>query len=391
MLVGFTPAHIVTLSVLMFLFCIELCYLYGIYDKVSRYAKKAAAGAVSYAPYLPSVSVIVYTHAYDEDAVLKLLPRLLSQRYQRYEIIVVNDGTTEELRNAVSMIEWEHKNVYQTSVPDKVYNVSGKKLGITLGVKASQNDIIVVTEANCVPVSDDWLASIARNFEPGVDVVLGYMRMAQPEGSRRELYHLADRVVFGLRYLAYAVLKRPYMGVGANMAYRKEVFFANKGFSSNLHLHYGDDDLLVNAIANKRNTRVELSPESIVESIHDDNKKAWDELRMRYNFTSKFLRTSSTRVFAFESVLHILLWVVFAAALILSAGHLLAISCAVLLFLLYWVLTWLVFRRAARYLGERCRTWMMPMYHLLRPFYAIYYAMAGKNYHRSNYTWQYLR
>lgn len=383
--------QIVMLSVLMVLFCIEVCYLYLLYNKVSRYESRRKQGDVAYNSAPPFVSVIVYAHAQEADSVLSLLPRLLSQRYPKYEIIVVNDDTTEELRNAVALYECEHKNVYQTSVPEKVYNVSRKKLGITLGVKAAQGDVIVVTEANCMPQSDEWLATLACNFVPGIDVVLGYVRMSEQRGERRWGFHFADRVVFGLRYLAYAVIRRPYMGVGGNMAYRKEIFFANKGFSANLNLHFGDDDLLINEIANRRNTRIEISPESVVECSNDNNSKAWQELRMKYNFTSKFLHTSSKRVFAFESVVHVLLWAVFAATVVLAMHQVVVLLSALLLFLLYWLLTWLVYRRAAKCLGERFFAWMMPVHHVVRPFYSFYYAVVGKSYHKSNYTWQYFR
>lgn len=386
-----TLESLVMLSVLTVLLCIEVCYLYAVYNKVPRYATRCRKGGVAYNSTLPFVSVIVYAHAQDSEALLHLLPRLLSQRYPKYEIIVVNDDTTEELRNAVALYECEYKNVYQTSVPEKVYNVSRKKLGITLGVKAAQGDVIVLTEAHCMPTSDEWLASMARNFVPGIDVVLGYARMAKQAGDRRWGFHFADRVVFGLRYLAYAVIGHPFMGVGANLAYRKETFFANKGFSGNLNLHFGDDDLLVNEIANKRNTRIELSPESIVESSNESNRRSWDELRMKYNFTSKFLHTSSKRVFAFETIVHILLWVTFVATLVMCARRLIVVACALLLFALYWLLTWLVYRRAAKCLGESFHTWLMPFNQLVRPFYSLYYAVVGKSYHKSNYTWQYYR
>ncbi len=388
---NFSTLQIIVFSLLLCLLIIVLLYLYVIYYRVVSYRHKADAGKVGYTTDMPSVSVVVYAHAEEAGRVLDLLPKLLVQKYPEYEVIVVNDGTSEEIQNAVSMYECEHSNVYQTFVPDRVSNVSRKKLGITLGIKASKYDVIVLTDANCVPVSDNWLQSIARNFVPGVDVVLGYTRMANDTVGRKCRFKVFDRMTFALRFLSFAVLHRPYMGMGSNLAYRKEAFFALNGFSSTLNLHFGDDDLLVNEIAHKSNTRIEISPESIVESINEDNCAAWDELRMRYNFTSKYLRTSSKAIFRFETFVHILFWITFAASLAVGYTHLLCVIAALLMMLLYWLFIWRVYLTMSRLLGESCRSGLVPFYYLLRPCYQFYYSMVGKSYNKSNFTWQYLR
>lgn len=388
---NFTPIQIALLALLFALFCIELVYLYFIYHRVAVYARKAMLGKVQYASELPSVSVVVIARDEEGEQVLQLLPHLVSQEYPDYEVIVVNDGTSEVLQNAISLYECDYKNVYQTFVPDTVYNVSRRKLGITLGIKAAKNDVVILTDANCMPQSNRWIYAMARNFVPGVDVVLGYTRMAYNEGEKRGYYQVFDRMIFALRYLAYAVMKRPFMGVGSNLAYRRDTFFANKGFSARLNLHFGDDDLLVNEIARKGNTRIEMSAESIVESHYADKSEAWNEMRMKYNFTSKYLHTSSKGVFAFESVLHILLWIVFAAAVVLSLPNMVGVAFALLIMLIYWLLTWRVYLSAGVLLGERCAVGLVPLFQLVRPWYALYYAIVGRSCNKSNFTWQYLR
>ena len=388
---NFSIVQIVLLALLFFLLCVELLYLYVIYNRVASYTRAASMGKVQYADVLPSVSVVVYAHAEEGERVLQLLPRLVAQEYPCYEVIVVNDGTTEELQKAISLYECDYYNVYQTFVPDKVCNVSRKKLGITLGVKAAKNDVVVITDANCMPQGNEWLKCMARNFVPGVDVVLGYTRMAYDENEKRGYYKVFDRMLLSLRFLAFAVMKHPYMGMGSNLAYRRDSFFANKGFSAHLNLHFGDDDLLVNEIANRKNTRIEVSPESIVESFHYDKSEAWSELRMRYNFTSKYLRTCSKPVFAVEAVLHLLVWLAFAAALVVALPNVLLAIAAVVIMLLYWIFTWRVFLRASRLLGERCAVGLVPLFYLVRPCYSLYYSIVGKSYNKSNFTWQYLR
>ena len=396
---GFTPIQVVALLLLLLLFIIELLYLFAIYNPVPRYVRRALDARVGYATVLPSVSVVVYAHAEEAEDLPRLLPALLAQKYPQFEVIVVNDGVSFEVQNAIALYECEYDNVYQTGIPDTVYNVSRKKLGITLGVKAAKNDVIVLVESNCKPVSDNWLNSIARNFVPGVDVVLGYTRMMDKNGAKQRGFQVFNRVLFAMKYLSFAVMKKPFMGVGSNLAYRKEVFFANKGFSSKLNLHYGDDDLLVNEIANGRNTRIEVSPDSIVESFHDDVREAWSELRMRYSFTSKYLRTSSRAVFAFETVSYMLLWAVLIAAVALllpqaiagTLSYIIALGVVFVMALILWLLEWCVYRSVGRMLGESLKPALAPLYLLVRPFFALYYSMRDKRSKKSNFTWQHLR
>ncbi|MBR4070583.1 MAG: glycosyltransferase [Bacteroidaceae bacterium] len=361
--------------------------------------RRALASRVVYATALPSVSIVVYAHAEEAEDLPNLLPALLAQKYPQFEVIVVNDGVSFEVQNAIALYECEHDNVYQTGIPDTVYNVSRKKLGITLGIKAAKNDVIVLTESNCKPVSDNWLSSIARNFVPGVDVVLGYTRMMDKSGAKQSGFQVFNRALFAMKYFSFAIMKKPYMGVGSNLAYRKEVFFANKGFSSKLNLHFGDDDLLVNEIANGRNTRIEVSPDSIVESFHEDVREAWSELRMRYNFTSKYLRTSSRTIFAIETVAYMLFWAVLIAAVAMllpqafvgTLSYIIALAIVFVIALLMWLLIWYVYRCVGRMLGESVKPGLAPLYLLVRPIFTFYYSMRDKRSKKSNFTWQHLR
>lgn len=387
----FSPVQVGLLSLLLLLFVLELLYLYVMYNRVYNYARKATAGKVKYSDDLPSVSIIVYAHDEEAASVLELLPLLLKQHYPHYEIIVVNDGAAFEVLNAISLMECEHDNLYLTSVPETVYNVSRKKLGITLGIKAAKGDVVLLTEAHCRPVGQEWIASMVRNFTPDVDVVLGYTRMNKSGARRGVGFYLYDRMIFVLRYMACAVMRRPFMGMSGNMAYRRDTFFANKGFSSTLNLHYGDDDLLINEIADRKNTRIELSDASIVESYYDNNAKAWSEMRMRYGFTARYMRKSPKGLFLLEGVLHYLFWIVVALVIVFSMSNIVACVSAAVIALCYWVLTVVVFHKACRTLGERFMVFLVPLFQLIRPFYALYNRLEARIYNKSNFTWQYLR
>lgn len=386
-----TQVQIALFALLLLLLCVELLYLYLIYNKVPRFVQKVANGGVRYATELPSVSVVVYAHDDKADGLMRLLPRLMSQDYHRYEVIIVTDNITDEVQRFIDNYELEYRNVYHTHVPNTVYNVSRKKLGITLGIKAAKNDVILLTDANCCPVSDNWIGSMAQNFIPGVDVVLGYTHMRTTESRALTFYRAFDCLTFNLRYMAYALMQKTYMGMGSNLAYRKEAFFANKGFSATLQLHFGDDDLLVNELSRKGNTRIEVSNDSFVDSFHENCSEAWDDLRMRYGFTSRYIKSSSKRLFAMETLLHLLWMITWVVTLIVDFGNILSLIISFTAIILYWLLTWHVYRSAQRALGERCAVGLTPIYYMLRPCFSLYYLMKGNKYNKCHYTWQYLR
>ena len=84
------------------------------------------------------VSVIVYADDAPE-RLGNLLTRIFSQRYEgKTEVIVVNDGASPDVADVVKRLSQEHTNLYQTFVPNEAHNLSRRKLGLSLGIKAAR-------------------------------------------------------------------------------------------------------------------------------------------------------------------------------------------------------------------------------------------------------------
>ena len=84
------------------------------------------------------------------------------------------------------------------------------------------------------------------------------------------------------------------------MAYKKNLFFENKGFSSILNIEYGEDNLFINKIATRNNTSVVISPDSMVESNAINQLSTWRTIKGRYLITKKYLKGSGNKVLSFE-------------------------------------------------------------------------------------------
>lgn len=256
---------------------------------------------VRYKPYenplaISDVPVSVIVCARDElDNLKDLIPRLLKQAYARYEIIIVDDrsedGTYEFLLEEKKKSE-KLKVVRVDFVPD---HVQPKKFAITLGVKAAENDLVVLTDADCQPVSIHWLKSMATQFGDEIKFVIGFSYFHREKGLLNRFVRF-ETLQTGLLYLSAALGGNPYMGVGRNLGYRKSFFLSVKGFHNDLKVVGGDDDLLINRYARRENTRAVVSEENLVNTW---SKKKWKEYYIqkkrhlsagkRYKLKDKFM------------------------------------------------------------------------------------------------------
>jgi len=234
----FSMAELILLSVAGVFLIIQYIYYLGIYNRIHMRNITDRKNELHFTKELPPLSVVICARNESEN-LRRFLPAILEQDYPQFEVIVINDGSTDESEAVLSAFEEKYQHLYHSFTPDSARYISRKKLALTLGIKASKYDWLVFTEANCQPASNQWLRLMARNFTPHTQIVLGY------SGYERGKGWLHKRISFNtlftsLRYLGFALAGKPYMGLGRNLAYRKELFFKQKGYSTHLNLQRGE-------------------------------------------------------------------------------------------------------------------------------------------------------
>lgn len=343
------------------------------------------AGGQALAPTgYPAASVIVYSQ--DEAARLEnFLPEILGQDYPgEFEVIVVNEGDSGDVRNAVGALQLAHRNLYLTFTPDGARSLSRKKLALTLGIKAARHEIVVLTTVDAIISSDKWLSKIMRHFsDEATGIVLGY---AAPEGKVSRMASFAF-TADSVAWLSSAIGRRPFRGSELNLAYRRSLFFANKGFSRSLNLHAGDDDIFVSEIAGRDSTVVELSPESIVHFGSYDVAKTLRDSAVRHEFTRRFIRHRPlSRLGLGESAM----WLGMAssaAAVISDPLNATVTSAATALFVISVIEIARSWRKACTALDMRRLTLTAPLFAVTRPFYRLTVAIRARLSHQKRYTW----
>lgn len=341
------------------------------------------------ADYLPA-SVIVYSQG-DADNLTELLKVLLAQDYPAaYEVVVVNEGESADVRDAVSMLRARNNNLYLTFTPEGVVNLSRKKLALTLGIKAARYDVAVLTTTAAMVESDLWLRRMMTSFDRdgGVEVVLGFAYVDASEddarGSRRRAY---DYVADSVRWLGAAIAGKPFRGTEYNLAYRKEIFLRNKGFARSLNLHYGDDDIFVSQIACRDNTAVELSGESIVRLRQGNHPRIFSERVLRRCFTEGFIRRRPRFLMPLSGWLQIAAVGCGAVAAVLVWPNIFAAIVALLLTVLAAVMDVLVWRRAMAALNSRALLLTLPWLTFTYPLRRLSAKVRCRMGRHKKYTW----
>ena len=251
------------------------------------------------------VSVIIC--ARDEAGnLVKNLPGSLVQAYSTtHEVIVVNDNSFDDSKYLLEEFERNFKHLKVVELKQEAKMIPGKKFPLSVGIKTAKYEIVLLTDADCVPSSEHWIEKIQESYDDSTEIVLGYGAYHKKKGLlnrliRWETFHTA------LQYLSYALAGKPYMGVGRNLSYKKAIFFRHKGFSSFNHISSGDDDLFINTAATKNNTRINISPEAFTLSDSPNTWNQWVKQKRRHYSTAKYYKPLHQFLLGLYSLSHFL-------------------------------------------------------------------------------------
>jgi glycosyltransferase involved in cell wall biosynthesis len=235
-------------------------------------------------PALPApVSVIVCARN-EADHLSKNLPLLLAQHYPApWELLVVNDASTDHSADLLQHFQQKHPTRLRIiQIPEK--KQFGKKFALARGIEAAQYEHLLLTDADCAPTGTQWLAEMAAvlHSHPDVEIVTGYSPLRPDPKTGLNEWQRFETAFTATHYLSFAQAGLPYMGVGRNLAYKRSAYVSAGGFTAHAHLASGDDDLLVNAVAHARNTRVCMAPESFMQTGAQPDWPSWFQQKKRH-------------------------------------------------------------------------------------------------------------
>lgn len=366
---------IALLSLAFFTF-ISLIYYWSVF---SRVAFRSLSKETPDKDKMPVSVVICAKNEYEN--LEKNLPLILEQEYSEYEVILVNDFSDDDSYFLLKKLQEKYPHFKVINLRENVNFFSGKKLALALGIKSAKYDIILLTDADCIPAGKDWIKSMVSAFDKNTELVLGYGGYRSLPGFLNLLIRY-DTMFIALQYLGFALAGKPYMGVGRNLAYKKELFFRQGGFTSHYKVKSGDDDLFVNKAASRHNTRITLSPDSFTISEPEKTFRGWFKQKKRHLSTGIYYRGGDKfrlGLFAFSHTMFYISLIVF---LILMKCCLTLYIALGLIFIKYFSLL-LILNYAGKKFNERKLFLYSPIFDMifafLNPVFAISNLLYRKN------------
>jgi len=256
-----------------------------------------------------SVSVIIA--ARNEGKYLTaLLERLKTQDHPNFEVLLVNDRSTDDTASILTKYRtspWLHI----ITIEELLDGWNGKKYALKRGIDAAKNDVLLFTDADCVPQSNQWISEMTTKLNHKKDIVLGYAGYAPDAGLLNQFIQF-DTIYTAFQYLGFASRQLPYMAVGRNWAVKKEVYPIHL-LEQYAPLPGGDDDLIAQAICNAENTCIAIGTASSIISYPEKDWRSFLKQKIRHLAVgpkySRFAQTISSIFPLLQGCVMVLLFV----------------------------------------------------------------------------------
>lgn len=327
------------------------------------YFSFASASPAKMPPGKIPVSVIVCAKNEAEN-LEKFIPAILKQNYRDFEVIIINDASTDNSLEIIEGFQKSDARVKMVNVQNNEAFWGKKKYALTLGIKKAVNPYLLFTDADCAPETNQWIENMSSHFQEEKSIIIGY------GGYFKEKFSLLNKLIrfetlfTAIQYFSYAKLGIPYMGVGRNLAYTSSEFYAQNGFATHLHVRSGDDDLFVNQAATVDNTAICFNKEAFTRSIPNTSFKEWYNQKRRHVSTASLYKPLHKFLLGTFFITQLLFWILVMGLLLFQIYWEVVLA----IFMLRLLVQYVVFWKSAKKLDEKDIVWMVPFLDLFLVF-----------------------
>ncbi len=349
-----------------------LVSVYGGIQKVKLAKRKKNNG-------LPYVAVIV-PFRNEAENLPGLIESLKSQTYPKshLQIILVNDASTDNSRAiAVENAADNFLIIDASSTGQRAF----KKKAIEEALRFAHGEIIITTDADCLH-KPEWIETLVKYFDENTGVVSGPVTFDYGNSLFEKLQTLefAGLVLTGAGLIGTG---KPIIANAANFAYRKKAFDAVNGYADNKHLSSGDDEILMQKIANETAFEIKFAWDKKAIVKTKANKTASDFIQQRKRWASKGMYYFDKSVIALLGFIFLF----YLSLVFLFAGGFFGFSFKwfVFLFTVKSLLELAILKQGANFLFEKKLLRLLPLAEAFQIPYIVFAAIGGA---AGNYEWK---
>ncbi|MEP6646456.1 MAG: glycosyltransferase [Saprospiraceae bacterium] len=341
----------------IWLACLVIISLYHLY--IFWHAQPAKSSK-SVAP-LQGVSIIIASKN-DSSLLQKHLDQIIHQDYPDFEIVIADDHSELAERKKLDELKqiWPDLKIVQSPLV-------GKKYALHIAIHSAKNELLLVTDADCIPASKEWIKKMVLHKMDG-DIVLGYSPYFKRSGWLNAMIRF-ETVMTGIQYLSWAIKGRPYMSVGRNTLYSRALFMTLDPLRHHLNIPYGDDDLGLQSMANSTRVNICADTNAHVFSIPASSWTEWITQKHRHLSAGHYYKTSLWWQPALYGIALVVHWLLFPLLIIFLKWQLWLLPFALGLFI-----RWVNYFYWTKKLGDMDTVVKFP---LLEIAYAAYLAILG--------------
>lgn len=308
-------------------------------------------------PTIKNIPVSVIVCAKNESQNLTaLIPKLIEQNYAHFEIVLINDASSDDTLEIMESYKAQHSNIKIVDVINNEAFWGNKKYALTLGIKAATHNYLLFTDADCIPTSNAWIKTMSSHFTNKISIVIGYGAYAKQNGSLLNKLIRFETLFTAIQYFSYAKIGMPYMAVGRNLAYTKDTFYGVNGFMNHIKIRSGDDDLFVNEAATSSNTNICFSEDAFTISEPKTTFKQWRLQKRRHISTAKHYKSKHKFMLGLFYLSQFLFWILAITLLVVLYKPIVVLSLIGLRFMFQYV----IMGYSAKKLGETDTILLLP-------------------------------
>lgn len=335
--------------------CIQFIYYIPLFGSFafSKHKKKTPS-------FNKPVSVIICAKN-EAQNLTKNIPFFIEQNYSNFELVLINDSSYDNTLDILEAFQKKYPSIIK--IVDVAANEQfwgSKKYALTLGIKAATHEYLLFSDADCKPVSNNWITEMTTNFSDSKELILGYGGYKKINKSFLNKIIRFETLITAIQYFSYAKIGLPYMGVGRNLAYTKNLFFDNNGFVNHIKIKSGDDDLFVNQVASKKNTAICTSTSSFTISNPKTSFNSWIQQKRRHVSTASHYKPLHKILLGLYYSSQLLFWMLSTILILFLYNWQIVIG----LFIFRCILLYLSIGLSAKKINEKDLIMFLPFYEL---------------------------